>query len=266
MDTNEYLLLFPDAKIICESLRFEYGKGARRANPMHDPLIAAKVSAALTGIPKSVEHKEKLSVAKTGKSWGSHSEEHKDRMRIISKENMEKRLQEGWRPPIWTEERKLAHANFMLNNTNGKNGNHNKGKTLALTDGQRKNRSRKRVEYLVSNASKSVNTSIELKCRDFLIANDIQFEQQFILETAKSAWAFDFFIPKRNLLIEVDGEYWHRKPKQINRDILKSNAASDAGFILLRLSSDDLNFELIFEDNDIIAAWSQSVLTSRIRS
>ena len=266
MDTNEYLLRFPDAEIICESLRFEYGKAFRRANPMHDPLIAAKVSAELTGMSKSAEHKEKLAVSKIGKSWGSHSEEHKDRMRIISKENMEKRLQEGWRPPKWTEERKLARANFMLNNTYGKNGHHNKGKTLALTDAQRKIRSRKRVEYLVSNTGKSVNTSIELKCRDFLIANEIQFEQQFILETDKSSWAFDFFIPNRNLLIEVDGEYWHRKPKQINRDILKSNAAADAGFILLRFSSDDLNFKLIFEDDSIIAAWSHSVLSSRIKS
>lgn len=45
---------------------------------------------------------------------------------------------------------------------------------------------------------------------------------------------FDFYIPELNLLVEVDGEYWHRKRTKI--DTAKANYARANGFDFIRIS------------------------------
>lgn len=45
----------------------------------------------------------------------------------------------------------------------------------------------------------------------------------------------DFYLPKYNLFIEVDGEYWHKDLKDI--DSLKDSLALKDGIQTLRLSS-----------------------------
>lgn len=35
-------------------------------------------------------------------------------------------------------------------------------------------------------------------------------------------WVVDFFLPERNLVIEVDGDYWHRRPEVAARDRRKN--------------------------------------------
>jgi very-short-patch-repair endonuclease len=72
---------------------------------------------------------------------------------------------------------------------------------------------------------------------------------------AKSIKAFyDFYIPQSNLLIEIDGDFWHCNPnskysvpqystqlKNISRDQEKNKWASDNGYKLLRFWETDIN-------------------------
>jgi very-short-patch-repair endonuclease len=259
---KEYSVLFPDASLFIDELRHAYGKSFRENNPMHNSISKQKVIDALTGISKSEEHRKNLSISRTGKSWGNHTEEHKERMIDISRKSMIERLATGWRPPKWTEERKEKAKLSMLGNKLGK-GISRKGVTLNLSQEQRLNRSRKRCEFIATNKTKSAFTKIELQCMEYMNTHGIAFIHQYKLDTEKSSWLFDFYVPEKNLLIEVDGEYWHTKPKQINRDFLKTAAAKDYGFILLRLSDLDLNFSMIFEDAAIIEQWSNNILERR---
>lgn len=260
---SEYSKLFPSASLIDEDLRYAYGKFFRENNPMYNSSSKQKVVDALTGVPKSEEHKKNLSMSRTGISWGNHTEEHKARMVDISRRSMLERLATGWRPPKWSEDRKSKRSTNMIGNTNGKTGHHNKGKKLNLTVEQRKNRSDKRCEYLANNKTKSTNTQIELQCIEYMNSQNINFIHQYILDTKKTSWLFDFYVPEKNLLIEIDGEYWHTKPKQINRDLLKSKAAKEHGFILLRISDLNLNFSMILENENAIEQWSNDILTRR---
>lgn len=60
----------------------------------------------------------------------------------------------------------------------------------------------------------------------------------------------DFFLPKRNLIIECDGEYWHLDPKIVLRDKRKDKLFQKLGYIILRLTGQDIvnyNFILILE-------------------
>jgi very-short-patch-repair endonuclease len=68
---------------------------------------------------------------------------------------------------------------------------------------------------------------------------------------------YDFFIPSKNILIEVDGDYWHAKDKELKdmslmqkktfyNDIKKNAIAKNNGFDIERVWEKDLkeNYEL----------------------
>lgn len=46
----------------------------------------------------------------------------------------------------------------------------------------------------------------------------------------------DFYLPQRNLIVECDGEYWHRSKKAQERDLRKDNYLQQLGYKIFRLS------------------------------
>ncbi len=102
------------------------------------------------------------------------------------------------------------------------------------------------------------NTQCELKVKKFLDDNKIGYVQQHHLcdKELKKTKVYDFYLPMYDLLIEVDGNYWHckldRKPKNWeeirDNDVYKNQLAMYFGYRLLRISEDDvstLNLEMI---------------------
>lgn len=90
------------------------------------------------------------------------------------------------------------------------------------------------------------NTGPELKCKDYLNKRDISYDHQFMITDKDGGnWSFDFYIRDRNLLLETDGEYYHTFREQYNRDRIKDKLAKEQGYIVLRISDMDLNFDLI---------------------
>jgi very-short-patch-repair endonuclease len=55
---------------------------------------------------------------------------------------------------------------------------------------------------------------------------------------------YDFFIPEMNLLIEADGEYWHRKEGRIAIDKAKQEMAIASGHSFARISDKDIQLGL----------------------
>lgn len=51
---------------------------------------------------------------------------------------------------------------------------------------------------------------------------------------------FDLYIPALNLLVECDGEYWHRNIDRILIDEAKQQYAKDEGYKLLRISDSEI--------------------------
>jgi very-short-patch-repair endonuclease len=100
---------------------------------------------------------------------------------------------------------------------------------------------------------KHSGTKPELKFKELLDANNIEYKHQYAIPW-KKGWKkwFDFYIPKYNLLIEIDGIYWHGKGKldsELNaqqnqsrlNDIQKSKLAQNSGYNLLRIWEDELD-------------------------
>jgi very-short-patch-repair endonuclease len=122
----------------------------------------------------------------------------------------------------------------------------------------------RQATYIKNNSNKSKDTKPELKCKSFLDGNKILFEHQYILTDAKyGAWTYDFYVKDKNLLIETDGEYFHRMPAVFNRDKIKNRIAEKYGFILLRLSDLNLDFSLINSDIDKIRLHTLQIMIDR---
>lgn len=85
-------------------------------------------------------------------------------------------------------------------------------------------------------------TSPELEFETLLIQKGIEYKYAFEL----CGKIYDFFIPKNNLLVEIDGIYWHGKGLKINElnpiqrkcrknDLLKNKIARENGYNLIRI-------------------------------
>lgn len=100
-----------------------------------------------------------------------------------------------------------------------------------------------------SRSLKKKNTEPEKKMYSILSKIGIYFETEKIVGNK----IFDFFIPSINLLIEVDGDYWHGNPDKYNKkeynkiqkrnrrnDKYKNSIAKVNGFELKRFWENDL--------------------------
>lgn len=122
------------------------------------------------------------------------------------------------------------------------------------------------ANYIKNNPTKNKNTEPELKCKAFLNKNNIEFEHQYIvLDPKYGAWTYDFYLKDLNLLIETDGEYYHRRHESLNRDKIKNKIADQYGYNLLRLSDLNLDFSMIFKDMLEIKAHTINVMDERIK-
>jgi len=90
-------------------------------------------------------------------------------------------------------------------------------------------------------------TGIEKKVRLELTRRKIAFKQEFPLRIGRRRWCYylDFYIPKWNLVIEVDGSYWHRTVAVKKRDARKDKRLTNLGYTVRRISEDDVNKDVI---------------------
>jgi very-short-patch-repair endonuclease len=62
------------------------------------------------------------------------------------------------------------------------------------------------------------NTKPEIRMKNILNDLNIKFIHQYPLKTKHNHFLVDFFIPLYNIVIEVDGKYWHAHPSKFKAD------------------------------------------------
>lgn len=99
----------------------------------------------------------------------------------------------------------------------------------------------------------------ELEVQKFLYSKGIEFQDNYIIKY----YEYDFFVPQYNILIEVQGDYWHANPEIYSekklllhqkekriRDIQKRTFAENMGFQLIEIWEKDIkngNFDVLGE-------------------
>ena len=84
------------------------------------------------------------------------------------------------------------------------------------------------------------DTKIEVKIQNFLKTLGIEFFTHQYMKI-KHAYQCDILIPSMNLVIECDGNYWHKYPVGLEKDHLRTKELIDKGFKVLRLWEFEIN-------------------------
>jgi very-short-patch-repair endonuclease len=210
----------------CEKMRKAKGPEFK-----HSDRTRKKMSLSHTGVPRqphSTETRAKISLSKAGKKVQVSAE---------SRAARSHKQKQRW------AERKQDSASFA--------------EYIKLLSSLRK-------EYIRSHGTtrpkKGKKTGIEARFETYLVEHQLAYTFQYFLDGKY----YDFFLPDFNLLVEVDGEYWHRLSPAIKNDIEKHVIARDQGIRLLRITEKCWKPELIFEnDYSIIQQHNYRIINLR---
>ncbi len=78
-------------------------------------------------------------------------------------------------------------------------------------------------------------SSIEIKIQNFLKQLGIEFFTHQYMKEIKHGYQCDILIPCMNLVIECDGNYWHKYPVGNEMDHIRTSELLEKGFKVLRL-------------------------------
>lgn len=84
------------------------------------------------------------------------------------------------------------------------------------------------------------DTSIEVKIQNFLKQLNIEFFTHQHIKEIEHSYRCDIFIPSKNLVIECDGDYWHKYPIGNDIDHIRTSELLFKGFKVLRLWENEI--------------------------
>jgi len=94
------------------------------------------------------------------------------------------------------------------------------------------------------------NTSIELKIQEFLNELKVGFIPHKYISNIKHSYHCDIFIPKRKLIIEADGNYWHNYPNGNKIDHIRTKELVNKEYKVLRLWESEIK-KMTLEDFEV---------------
>jgi len=98
----------------------------------------------------------------------------------------------------------------------------------------------KRIKRMIKDSRKKQifplkDTSIEIKIQNFLKQLNINFLTHQYIKEIEHGYQCDILIPSMNLVIETDGDYWHKYPIGNDIDHIRTKELLEKGFKVLRL-------------------------------
>jgi G:T-mismatch repair DNA endonuclease (very short patch repair protein) len=96
------------------------------------------------------------------------------------------------------------------------------------------------------------NSSIEVKIQNFLTELHIDFLTHCYMKEIEHGYQCDILIPSMNLIIECDGDYWHKYPTGREIDHIRTEELTEQGFIVLRLWEREIRVMKLNDFKDIL--------------
>ena len=84
------------------------------------------------------------------------------------------------------------------------------------------------------------DTTIEVKIQNFIKKLNIDFLTHQYIKEIEHGYQCDILIPSMNLVIECDGNYWHKYPIGNNIDNIRTSELIEKGFNVLRLWENEI--------------------------
>lgn len=106
--------------------------------------------------------------------------------------------------------------------------------------------------------NKRTNTKPEQLVKSMLNKLKCEYTQGYFIKYKNSYKIFDFYLPEKNILLEVDGIYWHSKNIKLSdmdviqkhnykNDKIKNILAKKEGYKLCRIWSDEITLDTLKE-------------------
>lgn len=199
----------------------------------------------------SEEHKQKISLSSKGRTaWNKNITGYK---RKPHSEETKKLIGLANSGINWTDERRKIVSESMKNNKNMLGKHHTKeakrkmrlsriGKSSWIkgkyqTEETKQKIRQKRAIQIFSQQ----DTSIEVKIQNFLKALQIDFFTHQYMNQIEHAYQCDILIPSMKMVIECDGDYWHKYPVGLDKDHVRTQELVGNGFKVLRLWEHEIN-------------------------
>jgi very-short-patch-repair endonuclease len=194
------------------------------------------------GIEKSIK------IRKERAANGDYKGKASDELRRIRSENSkgENNSNFGVKPSKETKEKQSQKRKEYFENNPEARDKLSEIQKEVWTEERREQQREKRYEYF--STQQMTISKTELLMEDILIFLNLEYKRQFRLKRK----IFDFLIINTNILVEVDGDFWHCNPirfsepkyKQqihnLNNDAIKNKIAEENGYKLLRFWEYDI--------------------------
>ncbi|HEC66662.1 MAG TPA: DUF559 domain-containing protein [bacterium] len=99
----------------------------------------------------------------------------------------------------------------------------------------------------------SKDTSIEVKIQDYLKRLGVDFFTHQYMTEIEHGYQCDIFIPAMDLIIECDGDYWHKYPAGNDIDNIRTKELIEKGFKVLRLWEKEIKAMDLTKFNKILS-------------
>jgi len=183
--------------------------------------------------PLTEEHKKKISLNNVkgiiGMKGKHHSQETKDKLSKMFKGRI-----------ISLKQKKQISQTLKKRYSNAEIVSWMKGKTCSEEVIKKIKESRAKQIFPLK------DTSIEVKVQNFLKKLGVEFFTHQTMDI-EHRYQCDIFIPSMNLVIECDGDYWHKYPIGNDLDHIRTKELIEGGFKVLRLWENEIN-ELTIND------------------
>ena len=172
-----------------------------------------KIGEKSKGRIKTEEAKKKISLSNKGEKNGMFGKTHSDDIRLIISNSAKK---------MWCDD---EIRNKILNDPN-------------------------KIEYCRKGSLKSAekfknlkytNTKPERDFKEILKNLQINYIQNYSVWNINHKYKADFYIPDFNIIIEIDGKFWHNYPIGLDRDKIREKEMIESGYKVIRFWENEFN-------------------------
>lgn len=183
------------------------------------------------------EDKNELRKQKIKKTVSIRRRERKEKLGYINSDETKKKIKDTLKEGYATGRIKNNSGCFKKGGISKK-----KGKTYEELYGLEKGRRLRKIK--IENRKNQIfplkDSSIEVKIQKFLKQLGIEyFTHQYM--KIEHGYQCDILIPSMNLVIECDGDYWHKYPIGNEKDHIRTSELIEKGFRVLRLWECEIN-------------------------
>lgn|SRR3990167_11535991 len=93
------------------------------------------------------------------------------------------------------------------------------------------------------------DTKPELVMHEMLNGLDVKFEKNVPIRLSNGRYhKVDVLVSGSNIIIEVDGRYWHSRPENVERDLYQTKDLTNQGYEVIRIWDDEIFIPEVVED------------------